>query len=344
MSQRPITGSPPLPEERGPGGEALLVGVDAGGTSTRALAFDPQTGESRTARRDGANWTVHGPDLCRERLGGAVAEAAGSRPIHSLALCVAGYYPPDHQQAAEAWARATWPEVPHLTIQTDVHAAWAGAFGGEPGIVVISGTGSIAYGRNAAGEEARAGGWGPLFGDEGSAYHAGIILLRRMAHQIDWRYRELGDLEKQVMQAWPELGDEPRSWLRGVYRHQWGREQIAALAGIVAQAADTADDDGAWAIIGVLGRALVDLASCVNHCLGSEAETEVALQGGLGERCVTLRERFQALADERHKREGGAGSRLRLVSPKYAPVQGALILAALSAGWAAPRIAESLRD
>ena len=56
-----------------------------------------------------------------------------------------------------------------MEIAPDVVGAWAGAFGGEPGIVLISGTGSICYGRNAAREEVRAGGWGPLFSDQGSA-------------------------------------------------------------------------------------------------------------------------------------------------------------------------------
>ena len=56
--------------------DSLLVGVDAGGTSTKALALDLKTGEQRTARAEGANWTVHGPALCAERLGDRVGKWA----------------------------------------------------------------------------------------------------------------------------------------------------------------------------------------------------------------------------------------------------------------------------
>ena len=58
---------------------------------------------------------------------------------------------------------------------------------GEPGVVVISGTGSISYGRNAQGEAARAGGWGYVLGDEGSGYWIGRAALRAVLRQADRR-------------------------------------------------------------------------------------------------------------------------------------------------------------
>lgn len=315
--------------------QGLLIGVDAGGTSTKALAFDPTTGESRTARAEGANWTVHGPDLCRERLGSAVAEAAAGRTILSLALCIAGYYPPDHREAAEAWARATWPEVPHLSIQTDVHAAWAGAFGGEPGIVVISGTGSIAYGRNAAGEEARAGGWGPLFGDEGSAYRLGIDALGRLAYAVDSGRRD--ELERPFLEHWPGLGADMRSWLRGVYRCGWQREQIAELGGFVAQQADMGNGS-ALSLMGTAAHQLHQQALCVSRSLTREQEWEVALLGGLGENCCTLRSGFEKLCRAPH----GPDGHLKLVPGRYDGLKGALILSALSAAISPDELREAL--
>src|SRR5690349_22636305 len=57
-----------------------------------------------------------------------------------------------------------------MTVTNDGFIALAGATAGEPGLVVIAGTGSFAFGRNAAGKTARAGGWGYIFGDEGSGF------------------------------------------------------------------------------------------------------------------------------------------------------------------------------
>ena len=58
----------------------------------------------------------------------------------------------------------------HLSVSHDALIAYVGACGGEPGVVVIAGTGSIAFGRGSDGREARAGGWGYVFGDEGGAF------------------------------------------------------------------------------------------------------------------------------------------------------------------------------
>src|SRR5688500_10380019 len=102
-----------------------VVGIDAGGSGTRASAYRPDSGERRSGRAAGANWTVHGPDLCRERVQRAVSDALpeGDTPA-SLALCMAGYYPPDHGEAVREWAAATWPEGP-FRVETDVLGAWA---------------------------------------------------------------------------------------------------------------------------------------------------------------------------------------------------------------------------
>jgi N-acetylglucosamine kinase-like BadF-type ATPase len=318
--------------------DGLLIGVDAGGTSTKALALDLKTGEQRTGRTEGANWTVHGPALCAERLAAAVTEAAARRAIQSLALCIAGFYPPDHAEAAYAWARAQWPEVPHLTIQPDVHAAWAGAFGGEPGIVVISGTGSIVYGRNAAGEEARAGGWGPLFGDEGSAYNVALRVLRWVAGQVDWGFKD--PLHCAFITRWPELGDDMHTWLRGVYRLGWGREAIAMLGGFVGS---LADDGNVLARAAIHSEVLLleDQIAAVNQRLGIGTRTRLAplaVQGGFGENCAYFRKRLDQGARLQRKDGGPAMYCYKVAPSKFTSLQGATVLSALQAGLAASTV------
>ena len=304
-----------------------LAAVDAGGTNTRAITLCLETGKLRQARAAGANWTVHGATLCQERITTAVADALpnGATPS-ALAVCVAGYYPPDHAASAETWLRENWPGVP-AQVLPDVVAAWAGALGGEPGIVVISGTGSIAYGRNAAGEDARAGGWGPLFGDEGAGYAVGVAALRLLAATVDGMQPE-STLAERFLRRWPELGTDLRSWLRGVYRAGWGREQVAALAHEVAEAAQE-EDAGASRIIQDAACHLARQAEGVAAQL-HEHGLALALQGGLGSSEVMRR----AVPEQLPYRRGG----LRLVPALFGPLEGALLLAAELAGGADLRL------
>jgi N-acetylglucosamine kinase-like BadF-type ATPase len=77
--------------------------------------------------------------------------------------------------------------IPHLLLETDARVALAGATGNEPGVVIIAGTGSIACGINARGRFARAGGWGPTMGDEGSGAYIGRRALEAVVMAYDYR-------------------------------------------------------------------------------------------------------------------------------------------------------------
>ncbi|MBI4422931.1 MAG: hypothetical protein HY554_04360, partial [Elusimicrobia bacterium] len=75
--------------------------------------------------------------------------------------------------------RALLAVAPRARVLADLELAWAAALGGAPGVLLLSGTGSVAYGRDACGHAARVGGLGPLLGDEGSAFWLGRQWLRR---------------------------------------------------------------------------------------------------------------------------------------------------------------------
>jgi N-acetylmuramic acid 6-phosphate etherase len=306
--------------------EEWLVGVDAGGTRTRALAANPHTGGVLRAEGEGSNWTVHGPDLCRERIGGVVSRALPQRAeLAALCLCIAGYYPPDHREAAEAWAGETWPGS-EIRIETDVLGAWAGAHGTGPGVVLISGTGSICYGQNSRGEEARAGGWGPLFGDQGSAYSIGITCLRALAEMEDGIGPPTALAGRvQAEHPHPGGGADLRSWLRGIYRHGWGREQVAGLAVQVVRVAEEGDAVAGGILEGA-AEALAQVALAVERRL-EEAGLPLALQGGMGASSI--------LYNSSVRRSLAAhGSRLLPAEPESGPVEGALLLAAKAWGGA----------
>jgi N-acetylglucosamine kinase-like BadF-type ATPase len=294
-----------------------LVGVDGGGTTTRVAALEMGSGTVRDVRADGCNWTVHGSLLCRERVEAAVREALppGERPA-GLAVCLAGFYPPDHGYAVYDWIRGSWPGVP-VAIGPDYLAAWAASHGGAPGLVLIAGTGSICYGRVSRGVEARAGGWGPLFGDAGSAYAVGVAALRALADFADGMGPE-SRLAEQVMERWPELGSNLVMWLRGVYRMGWGREEVAALSTEVSAAADLGDRV-AVRILGEAAAELARMASAVAARLGS-TPLPLALYGGLASSRVVREGVAAAVAAEERL--------LELTVPSFAAVDGALLLAA----------------
>src|SRR5512132_3314581 len=155
----------------------VVVGIDAGGTKTRAFAVD-RAGEVVGRGAGGGGNLLSSPDP-QGSIGAALNEALGGRS-----------------------AAAVGPAAARLLV---THDALAALYAGNPagcGVVLISGTGSIAYGRNEEGEEDRAGGWGHLIGDEGSAVWCGLEALRAIAHAVDGR----GAATRLVQLLFQELG------------------------------------------------------------------------------------------------------------------------------------------
>jgi N-acetylglucosamine kinase-like BadF-type ATPase len=245
------------------------LGVDAGGTHTCAVVA---TGDGRSAivQAGPANWTTLGPDrssaAIADAASGALAEIgleAGSLTRACVAL--AGYYPRWHQKAAHTAIQTALPEVP-VRLVTDLVAAWAGATHGEPGIVLAAGTGAVAYGKDSFGSAGRAGGWGPLFGDEGGGYWIGIEALRAVARSLDGRgpATSLG----QSVWLWANASDpaapadpatRTEQALRAVYRDAWPRDKVAFAAPFVARHAAAGDRVSAE----ILKRAAAELGALV---------------------------------------------------------------------------------
>ena len=165
------------------------VGCDLGGTTLRVLARDG-AGRRRRLRR-GAVALRDLPGILRATL-----RRWRLRPAQVAALVVAsrGVWTPAERRAAAVALRGLARRV---RVLSDVEAARDGALGGAPGILLLAGTGSIALGRGRSGRLARAGGLGPLLGDEGSAFwigrawlpvayrKAGALALRRLALRPD---------------------------------------------------------------------------------------------------------------------------------------------------------------
>ena len=228
----------------------LVVGIDAGATKTRAFAID-RAGEVVGRGAGGGANLLSSPDP-QGSIAAALAEALGGRSAEAIVLSAAGGdRKADRERGRELLARVA-PSGARLLV---THDAIAALYAGNPagcGIVLIAGTGSIAYGRNEEGEEDRAGGWGHLIGDEGSAVWCGLEALRAVAHAVDGRGAPtlLTDL------LFTELGVAE---FAEVLPHLYGRPHPAPAIAAATRALAVASSEGDAAANSILQRGAVAL-------------------------------------------------------------------------------------
>ena len=165
-----------------------VIGIDAGGTKTVCQLADDTGRVLSEARGGGANLQAVGELEVEKVLYHVMEEAIGDRGVTPSAIClgIAGVDRPDDCAAVRGIMRRIGYKARVLIVNDALVALEAGA-PGSPGVVIISGTGSIAYGRNQANEAARAGGWGHVLGDEGSGYWIGRAALRAVLRESDHR-------------------------------------------------------------------------------------------------------------------------------------------------------------
>lgn len=241
-----------------------LLGLDGGQSSTLALVAGPDGHVLGVGHGGPANHYSEpgGPERLRRALEAtipAALAAAGVAPeaITHACLGLSGGAP-----AAVPVAQALLPAA-DVTVVKDYVTALAGASGGEmQGVVVIAGTGSVAYGRSgAAGGEALAGGWGYLLGDEGSAYDIGWSALRAAARASDGR----GPATTLARLLPAKLGcADLHEVHRLVYGPGLARPAVAALAATVTAAASEGDAV-ATVLLAEAGRALAEAALAVGR-------------------------------------------------------------------------------
>jgi len=173
--------------------ELVALGFDGGGTRSRAVLVNPQGEVIGVGLAGPANIKRVGLENALGALEEAVARAwkdSGSRnrPADAAFLGFAGAgSQEDRDLLAQGAIKAGISSAGKLRVDHDLRIALAGALGGSPGIVIISGTGSAAYGRTTDGRAWQAGGWGWLLGDPGSGYWLGQQALKTASCEIDGR-------------------------------------------------------------------------------------------------------------------------------------------------------------
>src|SRR6478736_6740282 len=219
-----------------------VLGIDAGGTKTVCVLADESGTILSEARGPGANLHTAGELAVEKVLHQVMESALGDRDIRPAAIClgVAGVDREDEAQTVDAIMRRIARHSRVLVVNDALIALVAGA-GDAPGIVLIAGTGSIAYGRNARGEAARAGGWGHMIGDEGSGYWIGREALAAVMRGADGRGPETA-LAAEILTHF-NVSDVSRL-PRIVYDRDQPRMSVAALGPIVQRVAEQGDAVG----------------------------------------------------------------------------------------------------
>ncbi len=258
-------------------GVELFAGVDGGGSKTLAVVVDAQGAERGRATAGSSNYSSVGLDRAIGAIGAALSEAAGLAGA-ALPLCAAWFGLAGVDRPADRAAllpRLSGP-AGALRLTNDAELALTG-LPGALGVAVIAGTGSIAVGRNAEGRRARAGGWGHLFGDEGSGYELGRLALQAAARAADGR-GPATTLLGAILRHWSL--SRPSDLIGRVYPDA-DRSLIAGLSPLVFTEARIGDRVAR----GLLERAAAELtlaAVTVGDELGyRERELPLALGGGL---------------------------------------------------------------
>lgn len=301
----------------------LYLGIDAGGTGTTCVLVDERGRVQGRGTGPAANFAHLEPQQIVAAVDGARREAqheAESDPdrVVRAHVCLAGYGSADEPRAHALLDAILQPAL--TGYSQDLEAALASVCGAEPGLVLIAGTGAVAFGRSMHGERVRVGGWGYLVGDEGSGYWLGSAALRLTLQGFDGR-RDQGLLFRSVCkraQAPSALALRDR-----IYREGWRPGDIAAFAPLVTAAAIAGDLDAT----DLVERAAHDLAALARAALAQPEmpQDSCGLVGGLWKAGPVLMEPFEKVLRR-------SATNIQLVFPPIEPAAGAALLALHAAG------------
>jgi glucosamine kinase len=271
----------------------LVIGIDGGGTKTRAVLAGERGEQIAEAVGPGSAVRPHeverSADVIAEVVRDVLEVAAlpAQRP-RVLCVGVAGAGRESERQALYE-ALASRGLADEVVIQTDLAVAIEDAFGDGPGVLLIAGTGSSAFGRGPAGATARCGGWGPVIGDEGGGAWIGRRALSVVSAASDGREPETA-LTGAILTA-AEVS-EAAELIRWAADATAGK--LATLAPVVMSVADAGD----LRANSILSMAVEELALHVRALArqlftDERASVPVALTGGLLTKGSSFRKRFE---------------------------------------------------
>ncbi len=298
---------------------SIVIGVDAGGSKCSVLVAD---GERTIARASGGAGAVRAGRALQaaSRIAVAVRQALTSANLLQGDILVVGAAgvgrDPERNELREALRTERLAE--RVMVTGDLDIALEAAFGTGPGLVVVSGTGSVAVARTADGALHRSGGYGWQMGDEGSGYAIGRAALLAVGKARDGRgpATSLGEIL---------LGGAPSRSFEELVRWSTAAEpaEVSSLAKAVFQAAGTGD-----AVAKQLVDAAADDLAAMVHGLISRFSGKAAIPGALAGGNLAPDRALRMLLLDRLKRE----RRLEIREAPLEPAEGALAIARRAAG------------
>lgn len=211
------------PVGHGDGSPVIFLGIDGGGSKTTFLLEDSNGNELARMETGPSNWLSTGTDETRESL------AEGIAKLPSIPDVACGGFAGAGRPAGIAFYRGCLESLlpqTRVLVESDAFISYIGAVGIQPGVLLIAGTGSIAIARRNDGTMSRVGGWGPMFGDEGSGFWIG-----REAISAALRANDAGTFPEFIDSVKGTLGlrqiiDAPVEWKSG----EMGVRSVASLA------------------------------------------------------------------------------------------------------------------
>ncbi len=245
---------------------AYYLGIDGGGSKTTCVVGD-ESAILATATVGGSNITRVGEAGARAALHQAIreaCEAAGITPQQVFRACI-GAAGAGRSEIA-GLVRKIVAEIVSGEVEVvgDMEIALAAAFGGGPGVIVIAGTGSIAFGRDAQGRTARAGGWGFAVSDEGSAHWIGCAAVSAVLRAAD--------------QAGDERAEHDGEWLAArLFRELKAAWEVDSLE----QLAHTANGNADFASLFPAALAAAEAGDAVARRVNAQAAGQLAQLAGI---------------------------------------------------------------
>jgi N-acetylglucosamine kinase-like BadF-type ATPase len=247
----------------------------------------------------------------------AALVSAGKLPEDVVGVCagVAGVSHVDRKVEFTSLVQELFPHA-HVAVEPDYAIAFTGATGGAPGIVVVAGTGSVAYGEDDNGHSFKTGGYGYLIDDAGSGYGVGRDAIAAVLRAAD-KTGPSTVLKERVVEALQV--EDVAAIVSGVYGGPINRVKIASLSTVVADAADHGSDEVSKAILGRAGSGLAGLAVAIVRELFPNAAVPfpIAMVGSLWKAGNAITVPFIRSIRE-------AAPTAVLAPPKESPLQGAL--------------------
>ncbi len=277
----------------------LFLGVDGGGTKTHIVLIRPDRTVACEAFAGPSNPLRVGVETAVGNILAAVNEACDvggmtAGDIVAATLGLAGVRRADIRQRVRDSFRSRL-RVPRVEVVTDAEIALYAVTGGDPGIVIIAGTGSICIGRNARGETAVAGGWGPLAGDEGGGVGIAREALQAVAKASDGRGIATV-LSERAAEYFRAAG--PENLIVAIYSPQVDNARVAGFAKLVVESAVAGDAVASDIIrqagfeLGIAGCAVIDKLRLDGKfpvgCVGSLFKARDLLKGPMIETIHTV--------------------------------------------------------